>query len=99
GGGGEERVVAYGDAVVGDEHDQRARGVRVEVAGHAGQARHQAHEVGGEDEQAEGRDQGQVAPAFVTHDVVDHLLELLEQNLEEVLQAARHQLEVPRRDA
>ena len=37
----------------------------VEVAGQPHQPRHQAHEVTDEDEEPEGRDQRQVAPALV----------------------------------
>jgi len=83
----DDALLAHADRVIREEDDEGAGRRRVEVRGGPGQARHQAHEVRGEDEQAEGRDQRQVGTPGGTHDVLDGVLELLEHDLHRVLHA------------
>src|SRR5262245_50118226 len=87
--------LARADHVIRDEHDQGAGGRGVEVAGGRDQAGDQPQQVGDENEQAERRDQRQVAAAVVTDDVVEQRLELLDHDLHEVLDAAGHELQLP----
>src|SRR5437899_3750347 len=89
-------LLSNADPVVRDEHDQRAGRGRVQVARRAHQPRHEAHEVPGKDEQAQGRDEWEIPPAIVTDDIVDEPEDLLEHDFQEVLEPARDELNIAR---
>src|SRR6516165_4612385 len=88
---GAEPMLPDADPVVRAEHHEGAGQVRVQVVRGGGEPRHEAQQVRGEDEETQGRDQGQKGPALRPHDVVDQGEDELQDGLHHVLDSPRHE--------
>ncbi len=94
---GLEALVLDPDVVVREEHHEGAGGRCVEIPCGSFQPGHEAHQVGEQNEEPEGGDEGEITPTIVPDHVVDQPVELLEHDLHEILHTDGDQGRAPGR--